>query len=70
MRDASGQHWRAQSRALAVSVAWMLLAQVLCVLLWDAGLLTRPAALIHWLVVGVLPPGLALWGTGPPAPQG
>ena len=70
MRDASGQHWRAQSRALALSVAWMLLAQVLCVLLWDAGVLTRPAALIQWLVVGVLPPGLAMWGMERPALQG
>ena len=70
MRDASGQHWRAQSWALALSVAWMLVAQVLCVLLWDAGVLTRPAALIQWLVVGVLPPGLAMWGMERPTPQG
>jgi hypothetical protein len=33
-----------------------------CVLCWDAGLLTRQASLLHWLVVGVLPPALALWG--------
>ncbi|MBD0275758.1 MAG: hypothetical protein ICV73_28000 [Acetobacteraceae bacterium] len=52
---------RAQSAALLVSLAWMLLAQVACVLCWEAGLLTRQASLLHWLVVGVLPPALALW---------
>jgi hypothetical protein len=39
----------------------MMLAQLACVLCWDAGLLTRQASLLHWLVVGVLPPALALW---------
>ncbi len=53
---------RAQSWALVVSLAWMILSQVGCVLCWDAGLLTRQASLLHWLVVGVLPPALALWG--------
>ncbi len=53
---------RAQSVALLVSLAWMLLAQLACVLCWEAGLLTRQASLLHWLVVGVLPPALALWG--------
>jgi hypothetical protein len=52
---------RAETRALAVAIAWLLLAQLGCVLLWDAGLLTRQSALLHWLVVGVLPPALALW---------
>ena len=62
MREASQQQLlRAQSRALSISVVWMLVAQVICVLLWDAGWLTRPAALVHWLLVGVLPPALALW---------
>lgn len=70
MRDASGQLWRAQSRALAVSVGWMLLVQILCVMAWDAGLLTRQASLIHWLVVGVLPPALALWSMERPVPPG
>ncbi len=54
---------RAQSVALLVSLAWMLLAQLACVLCWEAGLLTRQASLLHWLVVGVLPPALALWTT-------
>ena len=54
---------RAQSLALLVSLAWMVLSQVGCVLCWDAGLLTRQASLLHWLVVGVLPPALAMWTT-------
>jgi hypothetical protein len=37
------------------------LAQLFAVLAWDAELLTRQAALLHWLVVGALPPALALW---------
>ena len=52
---------RAHSAALVVSLAWMLLSQLFCVLCWDAGLLTRQASLLHWLVVGVLPPALAMW---------
>jgi membrane protein YqaA with SNARE-associated domain len=52
---------RAQSWALVVSLAWMILSQVGCVLCWDAGLLTRQASLLYWLVVGVLPPALAMW---------
>lgn len=62
MREASRQQARAEQRALAVAVVWMLLVQLGCVLLWDAGWLGRQAALIHWLIVGVLPPALALWG--------
>lgn len=53
---------RAQAVALVVSLAWMVLAQVACVLCWEAGFLTRQASLLHWLVVGVLPPALAMWG--------
>jgi len=53
---------RAESAALIVSLVWMVLAQLACVLCWDAGLLTRQASLLHWLVVGVLPPALAMWG--------
>ena len=63
MREADA--WRAESRALAVAVVWMLLTQLACVLLWDAGWMTRPAALVHWLVIGVLPPALALWRMQP-----
>ena len=66
MREASRQQARAEQRALAISVAWMLLVQLACVVLWDAGWMERQAALIHWLVVGVLPPALALWGMGQP----
>ncbi|MBK1662894.1 hypothetical protein [Paracraurococcus ruber] len=70
MRDASRHQARAEQRALTVSVAWMLLVQLACVLLWDAGFFGRQAALIHWLLVGVLPPALALWTMRPvePAP--
>jgi hypothetical protein len=42
----------------------MFAVQLACVLLWDAGWLTRTGALAHWLVVGVLPPALALWRSG------
>ena len=66
MREASPQQARAEQRALAVAVAWMLLVQLGCVYLWDAGWLERQAALIHWLIVGVLPPALALWGMRAP----
>jgi hypothetical protein len=52
---------RAQSAALLVSLAWMIAAQIACVLCWEHGLLTRQASLLHWLVVGILPPALALW---------
>ncbi len=49
------------THALFVAIAWMLAIQALAVLGWHLGLLTRQAALMHWLVVGVLPPALALW---------
>lgn len=49
------------TRALAIALAWLLLAQLLAVLAWEAELLTRQGALVHWLVVGALPPALALW---------
>ena len=54
---------RAQAAALLISLAWMVLAQVGCVMFWEAGFLTRQASLLHWLVVGVLPPAMALWTT-------
>lgn len=50
-----------ESRALLVSIIWLLIVQVLVALAWDAGLLTRRAALLHWLCIGVLPAALALW---------
>lgn len=62
MREASRRQARAEQRALAVAVAWMLLVQLVCVALWDSGWLGRQAALVHWLIVGVLPPAFALWG--------
>jgi uncharacterized membrane protein len=52
---------QAETAALAVSVVWLLIVQFVAVLAWDAELLTRQGALVHWLVVGVLPPALALW---------
>jgi hypothetical protein len=54
---------RAGSAALAIAIIWLLVVQFGAVLAWDAGYLTRKAALLHWLVVGVLPPALALWQT-------
>jgi hypothetical protein len=68
MQQARGRAKHTETWALAIAVAWMLLAQFACVLLWDAGWQTRQTALIHWLVVGVLPPALALWGMRQPAP--
>jgi hypothetical protein len=52
-----------ETAALAISVVWLLFVQILAVLAWNGELLTRQAALLHWLAVGVLPPALALWGT-------
>ncbi len=54
---------------LAISVIWLLVAQLGCVLAWDFELLTRQAALVHWLVIGVLPPALALWQLEAPEPE-
>jgi hypothetical protein len=51
--------------ALAVSILWLLLVQVVAVLAWQSELLTRQGALLHWLAVGVLPPALALWNLQP-----
>ena len=50
-----------ETLALAMALAWLLAAQLLVLLAWEAELLTRQAALLHWLVVGVLPPALAVW---------
>ena len=52
---------RAQVGALIVSLVGCSQHSLACVLCWDQGLLTRQASLLHWLVVGVLPPALALW---------
>lgn len=57
-----------ETRALALTILWLLLMQVLAVLAWQAGLLTRQAALLHWLTLGVLPPALALWTLAPDTP--
>ncbi|WP_043361641.1 hypothetical protein [Belnapia sp. F-4-1] len=61
MRDKSRGEWRIETFALAIAVLWMLALQLICVVLWDGGWLTRQGALVHWLLVGVLPPALALW---------
>jgi hypothetical protein len=63
MKNAFAKRIRPASAALAIAIIWLLVAQFAMVLAWDAGLLTRKAALLHWLVVGVLPPALALWQT-------
>ena len=57
-----------ETRALALTILWLLLVQVLAVLAWQTGLLTRQGALVHWLALGVLPPALALWSLAPGAP--
>jgi hypothetical protein len=59
----------AETRALGLSIAWLLLVQILAVIAWEADLLTRQGALLHWLTVGVLPPALALWSLAPDEPQ-
>ena len=61
MREALQHRARQNACALAIAIVWILSTQLACVLLWDAGWLTRQASLIHWLVAGVLPPALALW---------
>lgn len=65
MREVSRQEDRLQVRtqawALTVSILWMVLCQVACVALWDAGLASQQGALVQWLIVGVLPPALSLW---------
>jgi hypothetical protein len=66
MKKALAAAFRPASAALGIAIIWLLVAQFAAVLAWDAGLLTRKAALLHWLVVGVLPPALALWQTRMP----
>ncbi len=56
-----------ETAALGISILWLLVAQLASVLAWDAGLVTRQAALVHWLLLGVLPPALALWTSHTPA---
>lgn len=58
---------RMQIRALIIALAWMIAVQLACIFLWDAGWLTRQGALLHWLLIGVLAPALALWTSGAPA---
>ena len=50
-----------ETLALAIALAWLLLIQLLVLLAWEAEMLTRQGALLHWLVVGALPPAFALW---------
>ena len=61
---------RMLTRALCVAVGWMVAVQLTCVLLWDIGWFSRQGALVHWLLVGVLAPALALWTSGTPAEPG
>jgi hypothetical protein len=58
-----------ETAALLVSIVWLLVVQFAAVLAWEAGLVTRQGALVHWLVVGVLPPALALWSMKPASGQ-
>jgi hypothetical protein len=57
-----------ETLALGASVLWLLAIQLIAVSAWQLDLLSRQGALIHWLVVGVLPPALALW-TMPVGPR-
>ncbi|WP_137181627.1 hypothetical protein [Roseomonas sp. AR75] len=50
----------AAPRAFAISVAWLIAAQILALLAWGFGLMTRDSALVHWVLLGVLPPAMAL----------
>ena len=59
-----------ETAALAVSIAWLLFVQFAVVLGWEAGMFTRQGALVHWLLIGVLPPALALWTMKPRSPTG
>jgi hypothetical protein len=61
MHGKSQGEWRVETFALAIAILWMLALQLVCVVLWDSSWLTRQAALVHWLIVGVMPPALALW---------
>jgi hypothetical protein len=61
MRGNSQGGWHLETFALAIAILWMLALQLICVVLWDSGWLTRQAALVHWLILGVMPPALALW---------
>ena len=56
-----------ETAALGISILWLLVAQLASVLAWDAELVTRQAALVHWLLLGVLPPAMALWTSHAPA---
>jgi hypothetical protein len=47
-------------RAFVISVAWLIAVQILALLAWSIGLMTRDSALLHWVLLGVLPPAMAL----------
>jgi len=66
MKKSRAAAFRPASAALGIAIIWLLVVQFAAVVAWDAGMLTRKAALLHWLVVGVLPPALALWQTRMP----
>ncbi|MDI3309552.1 MAG: hypothetical protein QJR07_20975 [Acetobacteraceae bacterium] len=61
MRDRFRQPWPAPMRALSIPVAWMLPGAAPVRGVVEHRLLTHQSALTHWLMVGVLPPALALW---------
>jgi hypothetical protein len=48
---------------------WLLATQLLALLAWWAGLLSREAAVVHWVLLGVLPPAMALAAYRPSPPD-
>ena len=60
MREVPGATASHSKAALACAVAWMLVVQVTCLLGWDLEWVGRTEALVYWLLIGVLPPALAL----------
>jgi hypothetical protein len=52
----------AERRAFALSLGWLFVMQALALLAWNAGLLSRDAAVVHWVLLGVMPPAMALAG--------
>lgn len=58
-----------RTAALAAAAGWaaLVFALVSLALEWKlAGVASRQGAMVQWLLVGVLPAALALWGLPPP----
>lgn len=56
---------RRHTAALAVSLAWMVLAFAAVSLAVEWGEVSRMAGLVQWLAAGVLPPALAMASLDP-----